>query len=213
LPILDQSRPRPRPNYSVLCELNIHFKYALSAACKKRESAHRSPSAERNRSACFETASPAVRQAMAANTASFRRLPDLDIADADWEQPLPLFADHHGQLANGMRHVPCSMQPVEPRVPRQGPAGAAAAQVLCRKVPAAGGPRSAGACGALTRLARLPAVLECACWSTVGQHGVVTHSVTVQLARTAYDIAAPAHGPRYEPQSCTAARALRTHVT
>ncbi len=145
---------------------------------------------------------------MAANTASFRRLPDLDIADADWEQPLPLFADHHGQLSNGMRHVPCSTQPDEHRVPRRGPAGVAAVQVLCCKVPTAGGPRSAGARGALPRLSRPPGVLERARWGTGSQHGVISNSMAHQLARTAYDVAAPARAPHHEPRCCTAARAL-----
>ncbi|KAK9846440.1 hypothetical protein WJX81_003803 [Elliptochloris bilobata] len=40
---------------------------------------------------------------MAANTASFRRLPDLDIGEGEWDQPLPLFGEAAGTFANGLQ--------------------------------------------------------------------------------------------------------------
>ena len=45
---------------------------------------------------------------MAANTASFRRLPDLQITEEEWDQPLPLFAEAAGAFSNGMKcATPC----------------------------------------------------------------------------------------------------------
>lgn len=45
---------------------------------------------------------------MAANTASFRRLPDLQITEEEWDQPLPLFAEAAGAFSNGLKcATPC----------------------------------------------------------------------------------------------------------
>jgi len=42
---------------------------------------------------------------MTANTASFSRLPGWEIADGDWDKPLPLFCEAAGAFSNKMKYA------------------------------------------------------------------------------------------------------------